>query len=579
MKNSTILLAVFLTFFGCRDPKKTSVNNTNNTNNTNTNNTNNTNNTTSVCGNGVIETGEICDATNLADQTCITINTGYTGGTLLCGDDCTAFDTTGCTFQSGETVKSPPAQVLTPGSGGYLLKGVVLAPDRVINPGEVLIINDIITCVSEDCSQTTGADTATVIQTNGVISPGLIDAHNHMSYNFLPEWIPDPPRLFGNRYEWAEDPQYELHILPYSKHRSSNDHFCPASIWGELRSLIHGTTTMQGQPSASGSCINGGVRNANRYHDLGADHMTGSIASVRDITDADAQDMVADFTGDPAITRHHVHMAEGYEGNYITEEFDSYAGLDPRENRHNGVNLLEYGTSILIHSVPLFDRQIQDCVDYEAKIVWSPSSNIALYGVTAPIKKFLDAGLTIAIGPDWTPSGEDDMLSEMRYAWAYGQTEGITELTPEKIWRMSTADGAEVLGLADHIGTLEVGMKADITVFGRMGDNPYQAVLDSDSSDVRLVFISGTGMYGDANLKDATSRDTECEQLTFCSGDKYVCVSGTFSGDYSTWNYDAFYQALYNILETPETYDVSKPPYEGGRGDELLPLDSTCNAQ
>ncbi|MBN2724881.1 MAG: amidohydrolase family protein [Deltaproteobacteria bacterium] len=575
------LLLSLLVIVSCRDPENSNNNNntstTNNTNITNNTTTNNNTNVQPVCGNGIIETDESCDSTNLDGKTCININQGYTGGVLSCADDCSGYNVELCTTQSGTSVKTPEATVVSEGTGGYLLKGTVLTPEGIIQQGEVLVINDVIACAAEDCSGVTGADSVTIINTNGIISPGLVDAHNHLSYNFLPEWIPDPPQLFKNRYEWAENPQYEEHILPYTKHRSSNDHFCPASIWGELRSLIHGTTTMQGQPSAAGSCINGGVRNANRYHDLGYDHMGGTIGSVRDITDSDASSLVENFTDDPPITRYHVHMAEGYEDNYITDEFDSYAGLDPRDNRHQGVNLLSWGTTILIHSIPLFDRQIQDCVDMNAKIVWSPSSNLVLYGVTAPIQKFINAGLVVGIGPDWTVSGEDDMLAEMKYAYSYGVENEITELTPEKIWRMSTSDGAFVVGLHESIGSIEVGMKADITVFGRSGDDPYLAVIDSDSSDVRLVLINGVGMYGDANLKTVTSRDADCENLNFCNTEKYICVNGTFSGDYTEFDYTAFHQALYDILENYELYDESKPAYEGGRGDELLPLDSRCN--
>lgn len=47
-----------------------------------------------VCGNGVAESGEWCDATDLAGADCSSL--GYDGGTLACGADCT-LDETGCT--------------------------------------------------------------------------------------------------------------------------------------------------------------------------------------------------------------------------------------------------------------------------------------------------------------------------------------------------------------------------------------------------------------------------------------------------------------------------------------------------
>ncbi len=49
---------------------------------------------TPVCGNSIIESGEICENTNLAGQTCIT--QGFIGGNLSC-NNCLSFDTSACT--------------------------------------------------------------------------------------------------------------------------------------------------------------------------------------------------------------------------------------------------------------------------------------------------------------------------------------------------------------------------------------------------------------------------------------------------------------------------------------------------
>lgn len=48
-----------------------------------------------VCGNDTIDGDEACDGVDLADQTCQDL--GFTGGTLLCASDCRDFDTSGCT--------------------------------------------------------------------------------------------------------------------------------------------------------------------------------------------------------------------------------------------------------------------------------------------------------------------------------------------------------------------------------------------------------------------------------------------------------------------------------------------------
>ena len=51
--------------------------------------------TTTLCGNNVVETGEVCDGSSLAGQSCST--RGFTGGTISCSVDCRSFNTNLCT--------------------------------------------------------------------------------------------------------------------------------------------------------------------------------------------------------------------------------------------------------------------------------------------------------------------------------------------------------------------------------------------------------------------------------------------------------------------------------------------------
>ena len=412
------------------------------------------------------------------------------------------------------------------GGDGFLLRGTVLAPDVVIDPGEVVVDGQMITCVDTDCSAATSGGTFTVIETDGVISPGLIDAHNHLPYNFLPPWFPNPMTVFNNRYEWADEAAYRQHIAPYADNRAHGSHYCPGAKWGELRSLVHGTTTVQGQ-SFQQRCVDWGVRNADHYHGLQHNHMRTTIASPRDFTDEQAENYIASFEAENnPTTRLAVHMAEGHSGRGIEDEFDSFAGRDERDNRHAGVSLLDYGTGMLIHSIALTIPQVEEVYLTDSFIVWSPSSNFHLYGqgVTAPIEEILEWGITTGLGPDWTISGAFDMLEEMKVALEYGKQQQIELLTAERIWKMATGDGAEAVGLHEFIGRLEPGLHADITVFGRNGGNPHRAVVESRAEDVELVLIDGEAYFGDAALQDA-ARNDYCDSLDACGTPKFVCAT------------------------------------------------------
>lgn len=434
-----------------------------------------------------------------------------------------------------ESEPTPPAEVVASGSAGFLLRGTVLAPDDILDPGEVLVVGNTIECVAADCSGEPEAGSVTVIETNGVISPGLVDAHNHLTYDFLPEW--EAGMLYDNRYVWADEAAYEDHIAPFSDGRNQNDRICPAAKWGELRSIVHATTTVQGQ-SFNRSCLDRLARNADHYHRLDAhgldwDHMRTTIGSVRDITDSDAQSLVESFTDtETPTTRYAVHMQEGVGGGNLLEEFESFAGRDTRSNRHMGVSLLAEegmysGVGLLIHAMSLTAAQLMEVLDTEAHVVWSPSSNLVLYGETAPIAEMLELGIPVGLGPDWTVSGEDEMLSEMRFAHDYGQAEGIDALTPEQLWRMATAGSARAVGLEAHVGRLEAGMAADVAVFGRRAADPYRAVLDSRAEDVRLVLVDGAAYYGDLGLEPETAVNGDCDLIDACGAMKFLCLANT----------------------------------------------------
>jgi len=445
----------------------------------------------------------------------------------------------------GETVPSQPPAVVQVGAGGFLLRGTVLTPSGPLDPGEVLFIGNTIVCVAANCSGHSLAGGVTIIDTHEIISPGLIDGHNHLTYNFLPEWV--APHLYDSRDVWVDEPSYEAHVAPFADGRNLNERVCPAAKWGELRSLIHGTTTVQGQ-SFQRSCLNRLVRNADHYHGLGYNHLGTSIASPADMNTNDGIKLAERFAKvDNPTTRYAIHMCEGLRGSNMAIEFDSWAGRDPRTQlaRHQGLSLLAYdgtythpttgaatslfyrGVAVLIHSMILTEPQLQEVKATDSFVVWSPSSNLVLYGATAPIARMLELNLTIGIGPDWTPSGEDELLSEMRFAVRHGRTEGINALTYERIWRMATSDGAEVLGFGDALGSLEIDYRADIAVFGRTGADPYQAVIESRAKDVRLVFIDGLAYFGDLALMDDVALNDVCDVMDACGKDKFLCARET----------------------------------------------------
>ena len=84
----------------------------------------------------------------------------------------------------------------------WVLRGTVVAPEGVIADGAVRISGQKIEWVGPWEAQPPGTQ---VVETQGTIYPGLIDLHNHLTWNVFPRWRAG--RLFPNRYEWQQFPR------------------------------------------------------------------------------------------------------------------------------------------------------------------------------------------------------------------------------------------------------------------------------------------------------------------------------------------------------------------------------------
>jgi len=58
-----------------------------------------------------------------------------------------------------------------------------------------------------------------------------------------------------------------------------------------------------------------------------------------------------------------------------------------------------------IHAAALQKADFQVMADHGGAMIWSPLSNLLLYGDTADVKSAKAAGVRIGLGPDWSPSG------------------------------------------------------------------------------------------------------------------------------------------------------------------------------
>jgi hypothetical protein len=375
------------------------------------------------------------------------------------------------------------------------LGGTILTPNGPMN-GYVVIQNDRISSVVATRAQIPAG--ATVVDTGGIISPGLIDLHNHVGYNFIPLW--NSGKRWSNRYQWARASAYGPAVkTPYNAVKNAGN-MCEAVKYGEFRALVGGTTTIQG--SVDLACIRAWVRNV-EFSNFCADHIRQDVLAVSALSPADAATLNAQFTSG-ATKAFIVHLAEGIDDS-SRAEFETLRTL----------GLLKPQV-VAIHGTALNPAQLQEMGQIGMKLVWSPLSNLILYGKTTDIPTALAAGVKVALGPDWAPSGSANLLGELKVADRVNKQLFGGAITDKQLWQMATENPAAIAGLDDKLGKIAPGYYADLMVVAGDAKNPYRAVINAQPTDVELVTISGQALYGVEPMLDEMGQAGKYTTVSAC---------------------------------------------------------------
>ena len=171
-----------------------------------------------------------------------------------------------------------------------------------------------------------------------------------------------------------------------------------------------------------------------------------------------------------------------------------------------------------VHMTQLSDAEIALCAERGVSIGHCPQSNLKLASGFSPIEKLRRAGVNIAIGTDGCASNNDlDMFDETRSAalLAKAVAHDATAMDAACALRAATLGGARAMGLADRIGSIEVGKDADLVCVG-LGDIESLPVYNVISN---LVYASGRHQVSDAwiagreKLVDGILVDTDLAAL------------------------------------------------------------------
>ncbi|MSP25042.1 MAG: DUF4215 domain-containing protein [Myxococcales bacterium] len=486
-----------------------------------------------LCGNGTVDDGEGCDDGNDADGDGCSAACQDEGKPPVCGDGALdsgeacddgnplAYDgcEPDCTLSPDEIVCTRlPALAsgrceITPGNaGGALFIGDVLLEHTVLVGGEVAVdASGMIVCAACDCSdEAAGAKVVTCPR--AVISPALVNSHDHITYTHNAPYTNTGER-YEHRHEWRRGKNGHTEIP--SKGGASDD----AIRWGELRFVMGGATSTVGSGSATGF-----LRNLDKFEQEGLGQPP-VLYDTFPLGDSNALLLAAGCGYPGIVTAAEIadedaffpHVAEGINA-HARNEFLCMSSTD------NGGEDLLTGQSAFIHSIGLA------AIDYArmsmdgTTLVWSPRSNVTLYGDTAMVTAAARLGVRIALGTDWMPTGSMNMLRELRCADELNTVYFDGQFSDRELFRMATLSGAEAASVDDVLGKLRAGTVADIAIFDASVRPAHRAVIAAEPEDVVLVVRGGVPLYGDSAVIAALhSAGDTCDLLDVCGTEKRVC--------------------------------------------------------
>lgn len=177
------------------------------------------------------------------------------------------------------------------------------------------------------------------------------------------------------------------------------------------------------------------------------------------------------------------------------------------------------------HCCHFSDDDIKIFKRHNCSVVTCPGSNSKLVSGVAPIAKYLENGLNVAIGTDGPASNNSlDMFKEMTllYSLQNLKLKSPISIPAFEILKMATVNGAKAMGLVD-CDVLEVGKKADIIEIdlSRPNMQPINNIINNivysgSKENIKMTMINGKILYRDGKffLKERPSSIyRKCEKI------------------------------------------------------------------
>ena len=371
-----------------------------------------------------------------------------------------------------------PADILITGATVVTMAG----PN--IDNGSVAIRNGEIVAVGPSSEVDAKYKAKTVIRARGMaVVPGFVNAHTHVPMTLF-RGIADDRELM----DWLTN-----FIFPAEAKNVDRDFVKWGTRLAAAEMIRSGTTTFCDMYYFE-SDIARETKAAGLRGVLGETMIDFPVPDAKTWEDAVAyiRKFVRDWKGDPLITpalaphapytvsTDHLKQVRALATElgapiliHVSETKDE---LRQVAEKQNGMTPAAYLDSIgflgddvhIAHGVWLTPEEIRILAAKKVGVAHCPESNMMLASGAAPVADMIKAGVELGLGTDG-PAGSNnnlDMVEEMASA---ARLQKVTKNDPKAIsarelLRLATIGGAQALGLADKIGTLERGKRADIAI-------------------------------------------------------------------------------------------------------------------
>lgn len=418
--------------------------------------------------------------------------------------------------------------------------GVIVTMDpqrRILKNTDVLLEDSVIKAVQPNIKEK--ADQV-IDGTGRIILPGFICGHTHL-YGIMLRGAPlemKPPTDFLqilDRIWWKvdsafvnEDAYASALASCYEFVRSGTTCFAdtysgPGSIEGVLDAIAKGVTevgirgilafeaTERNSKREGERGLKENVRFLRKLKESPNDLLSGMYSLHASFTLSDELIQKTREQADQLPAPLTIHTSEGL--------IDVYHNIE-RYDKRTVERLFDLGILgpdvVLAHCVHVNHDELELIRGSGARIAHNPMSNMNNAVGVAPLKAMYQMGIPVCLGNDGFIF---DAIENIRTAFLIHRVHhlDVRITTPQQVIEMATINGAKVYGLADKLGSIEVGKKADLTVLHPnpqitpiLPDGVYgYIVYGCTAHDVEHVFVNGQQVVENHQVKSVDPAKVE----------------------------------------------------------------------